>query len=440
MPWTDAVFLTGLRHLIIVPAALFPIWLGYRLYLHGVSGKTNSFGFRAPLTKFVVSGCGPGVTFMGMGGAVLLFSLFFGARGSAREQIIGWLVADASAVDAPDDTTKKARKVDPSLSSYDADQILDARETLEWLEQPRSRDDLEAAPLSTLRDVLRLRELNFVELNGEQLQLTERREFVPQLTDLAACNRDARRLSVPGEAAQLRVGAPAQRNFEAASDVWFLLSIEDSGMYTITTSRPSLDADPVDTELTLYERGSPLGERIGYDDDQGDGMYSLLNEHLSAREYWLKVSSYCGGLGSFEVTVVKEADTLAAPCVSVPKDVNVLPLEVDQEPTDGRLDSDGHAWYRTDVDEFATYRILTLSQPSGKDVDTVVRLYRRDEDCLREIGFDDDGAVVLEPTGVSLFSLLSEDLERGQYWIEVSSFLSDSGDYRIQVTSGGAGQ
>ena len=85
------------------------------------------------------------------------------------------------------------------------------------------------------------------------------------------------------------------------------------------------------------------------------------------------------------------------------------------------------AWYKLVIDNAGAYDIQT--GPSGAmelHVDTVIRLY--DESGEAVIGEDDDGA------GEYDYSLLHENLLAGVYYVRVSSFWRNDGNFQIAVS------
>ncbi|MCQ4143346.1 hypothetical protein [Vogesella sp. AC12] len=82
-------FIAGVERVVIVMAGAFFAYLGYRLYLAGLTKGVSKLAAKSSLGEFAVSGTGPGLLFMAFGGAVLIYALATsGVRSTVTEQII----------------------------------------------------------------------------------------------------------------------------------------------------------------------------------------------------------------------------------------------------------------------------------------------------------------------------------------------------------------
>ncbi len=73
----DPILLRGLERLLIVAAATFTIYLGYRLFCLGVTGGPR-LDCKTAWGRFVVGGSGPGLALMAWGCTVLVYALVYG--------------------------------------------------------------------------------------------------------------------------------------------------------------------------------------------------------------------------------------------------------------------------------------------------------------------------------------------------------------------------
>ena len=82
----DLFVIRGVERVLIIVGAIFFGYLGYKLYLHGITSSRSQVDFDSKFMKFAVSGTGPGLLFMVFGAIVLVFSLVFG-RVSSKETL-----------------------------------------------------------------------------------------------------------------------------------------------------------------------------------------------------------------------------------------------------------------------------------------------------------------------------------------------------------------
>ena len=80
--------LAALERILIVFAAGFFAYLGFQLYVLGLSKGPSKFHAKGPWGEFVMSGARPGILFMAFGGVVLVYSLATsGIRSKVVEQV-----------------------------------------------------------------------------------------------------------------------------------------------------------------------------------------------------------------------------------------------------------------------------------------------------------------------------------------------------------------
>lgn len=83
----DLFFFRGVERIIIVLAATFFAYLGYKLYIHGITATRSQIDFKSKFMKFAVSGTGPGLVFMVFGAVVLVFSLVLGGVSTTSQSV-----------------------------------------------------------------------------------------------------------------------------------------------------------------------------------------------------------------------------------------------------------------------------------------------------------------------------------------------------------------
>jgi hypothetical protein len=78
-PETMVLAARALERIVIVGGAVFAIYLGYRLYLHGISkGGIRWEASGTLIPKLLLTGTGPGLAFMAFGALVLMLALMKG--------------------------------------------------------------------------------------------------------------------------------------------------------------------------------------------------------------------------------------------------------------------------------------------------------------------------------------------------------------------------
>ena len=175
---------------------------------------------------------------------------------------------------------------------------------------------------------------------------------------------------------------------------------------------------PGDTRLYLFaanSAGTPIGNRLAYNDDNETGVCSDLNVEVEAGDYVVVVDDFFGAglstytLDTFIFQAVTRADTF----------------------TGGYLDQGDDLFLFTPfVETVAEFE--TSDGRGGCPGDTQVRIYRRNVDGAREmIEFNDD-------EGEGLCSLISTTLQPDTYEIVVEGFLGASLDqYTLSIRLSG---
>jgi len=163
-----------------------------------------------------------------------------------------------------------------------------------------------------------------------------------------------------------------------------------------------------DTTLTLYDAAAT---QVGFDDDGGAGLCSLLSINLAAGTYTMRVGEF-GNNGTVNYTL-NITCTTPPPPESEPNDTlgqanaltcgSALSAAI---PVVGDVD-----WFRVDVPSSSTVTVRTFNCAG----DTT--MFLRDS-VGTEIEFDDDD-------GENLCSLITRELFPGTYYLEVHEFLDD---------------
>ncbi len=217
------------------------------------------------------------------------------------------------------------------------------------------------------------------------------------------------------------------RDFKTSACHLYSLSITENSQHGIQTfSQPGTTS--ADTLIYLVHADNDNYDLIGVDDDGGDGFLSRLRERLRTdSDYYLIVASFdFVQLGSYGLEIAPtdfdRIDTVQEPTSPLGLVVGSDPVLVDIGTGAGEI------WYALTVSSSKQYFIETFSA-GAPAVDTVVHLYQRIDGSLVLIGEDDDGR-----DDGSLYSILVEDLlAEQQYFVRVSSFWGESGQFRIGV-------
>jgi hypothetical protein len=186
----------------------------------------------------------------------------------------------------------------------------------------------------------------------------------------------------------------------------------DQDYFTYTIGGPTLVSHETicdgDTTLTLYDS---VGTQIGFDDDGGAGLCSLLTANLPAGTYTLRVGEF-GYNGTVNYTL-NIACTVPPPAESEPNDSigQANPLACGGAYS-GATDPIGDVdFYRVDVPSWSTLTVRTFNCV------TDTTMFLRDS-AGNEIEFDDDD-------GDGLCSLITREVFAGTYYLEIHDFLDD---------------
>lgn len=173
-----------------------------------------------------------------------------------------------------------------------------------------------------------------------------------------------------------------------------------------------------DTTLTLFDSG---GTQIGFDDDGGAGLCSLLGINLAAGTYSIRVGEF-GDNGTVNYTLNITCVTPPPP-ETEPNDslaqANLLPCGTSLSAAINPIaDVD---WFRVDVPSRSTVNVRTFNCV------TDTTMFLRDA-AGNEIEFDDDD-------GDGLCSSITRELFAGTYYLEVHEFLDDgTATYNVGAT------
>lgn len=74
----DPILFRGIERILICVGGIVIAYLGYKLYRHGVDKGYNELTVESKLGRFLLSGVGPGLMFMGCGVIVLITALYIG--------------------------------------------------------------------------------------------------------------------------------------------------------------------------------------------------------------------------------------------------------------------------------------------------------------------------------------------------------------------------
>lgn len=82
------VLMRGLERCIITIGAILIAYLGYKLFLHGITKGRGELTAKAKFINIVLSGSGPGLFFMAFGAIVLLAGLYSGRTNAVKVEAI----------------------------------------------------------------------------------------------------------------------------------------------------------------------------------------------------------------------------------------------------------------------------------------------------------------------------------------------------------------
>lgn len=131
--------------------------------------------------------------------------------------------------------------------------------------------------------------------------------FAPQLTSTLQAIDNSEFCFVlpcqpPEDSAVLSVGDVGVDGHLANSDDrhWYRFIVEETAPYIIQTEQVD-GQEPIDTVIVLVDSNE---REIGFDDDSGDGEYSLLRRELAPGEYHLRITPYGEATGWYHISVV----------------------------------------------------------------------------------------------------------------------------------------
>lgn len=84
---TDPIIWRGVERVVIAVGAIAFGYLGYKLYINGITRGTSEVEVKYSFVRFAVSGTGPGLVFMTFGAVVLVTGLSTGGA-STNEKIV----------------------------------------------------------------------------------------------------------------------------------------------------------------------------------------------------------------------------------------------------------------------------------------------------------------------------------------------------------------
>lgn len=223
-------------------------------------------------------------------------------------------------------------------------------------------------------------------------------------------------------------GGALEDVFEQFSDNWYRLTIPSNDAYALRTFAPA-SGYGVDTELTLYD--STGVELLGYDDDGAEAEgYSLLLENLDSGTFLLRVSSYFSEPGGYRLELVKNLGEYF-PTITLPPTTNPTLLTAGQELESELVNGQSSLWFEMVVTTPSLYEIETLALAAESEFDTIIELFQPESpespeslESLELMGTDDD-------SGSGTYSFLREELSAGTYYIRVTSFWGESGNFQI---------
>lgn len=207
-------------------------------------------------------------------------------------------------------------------------------------------------------------------------------------------------------------GASMCASIQVAGDRdYFAYTIASSGYVVHETSCDG------DTTLTLFDW---TGSQIGFDDDGGAGLCSLLGMNLPAGTYFVGVGEF-GDDGTVNYALSIDCETSAQPEIE-PNDSSAQANALGcGSKISAIIDPVGETdWFRVDVPSFASVTVQTL------DCAGDTTLFLRDAGGSA-IEFDDDD-------GAALCSLISRDLFAGTYYLEIHEF-GDNGTVTYVVSA-----
>ena len=142
----DPIIWRGIERLLIALGGIVFAYLGYRLYVQGITRGRGEAQVKSPILQFALSGTGPGLFFMAFGAIVLSISLSTGGSSTTvtediidntTEQVIRRLTTERVQLSDPIDLEVEFwTKIDElnSRLSRNEDLIMDLKQRLELLQ------------------------------------------------------------------------------------------------------------------------------------------------------------------------------------------------------------------------------------------------------------------------------------------------------------------
>ena len=391
----DAVDWRGLQQVLIVVLAGLTTFLGYRLYGQGLTAGDVRADVKSGVWGFTIIGTGPGLLFMVLGSIVMFMGVHRGDA-VAGDEVLGRNVANVLANLPPSDRFSAAEK-----------KILEASSAVDREPLTYAIDELRTEYLGVIVDEL---ETNAGPLAEVQAASDPRTDTLPLIEER------------PADARSLDLNTIISDSFGAYADRWYEVRLATDTTYSFLTLPPA-QGQSVDTRIFLY---SSHGE-VGQDDDCGLGTHSYLAEDLTSDIYYLRVNSYYGIRGEYQVVAYEgEPSREKNECdSSLGNDVLVTDTIRSGDTVTGVFEVGSTSnYYVLRITDPGHYRIETSQAPGENEVDTVIELYRGAARTL--LGYDDDG-------GSRPFSLLLEELAQEDYYVAVSSFWDSPGTYTLRV-------
>jgi len=191
-------------------------------------------------------------------------------------------------------------------------------------------------------------------------------------------------------ATAITVGDPAQQHtiYPDGDEDWVSFAVTAGVTYTVETGEGS-PAESIDTVLYLYDSDGTT--QLDYDDDGGEGFYSLISYTADVdKTVYARIKEYHSDVtGAYALSVatpVPEGDSYE------PDDSYgaATPVVIDGTAQQHTIDPNGDEdWVSFSVQAGWLYAIETAPGTPVDDVDTVLSLY--DSDGATEIAWDDDG-------------------------------------------------
>ena len=217
-------------------------------------------------------------------------------------------------------------------------------------------------------------------------------------------------------ATRVRLPSTTSGTIDPGSDTdWFRFEVSAYGEMTAETT------GSLDTVGTLYDAE---GNELASDDDGADaGLNFRIQRELGAGTYHVRVASFLSSTGNYVLRLRFEASNAEddhGDSLSTATRV-ALPSE-----TAGTIDrADDTDWFRFEVSASGE---VTAETTGG--LDTVGALY---DVAGNQLASDDDSA-----PGPGLNFRIQRELAAGTYYVQVASFLSDTGDYVLRLRPQGS--